>query len=305
MKNMKKLVSLTMLVCLAIATSPTFAGIASTDGAIIEVSPPTSVKAGETQSDTQIIVFAEQYKVLPLDLKVDILDPGTYTGPDATLSEGIITAGTLVCSHMLHFDPVTGNTSLSGSVTFEEPILGLIVLNETGYETLNKSDYLGASGTFYPTNFERRTELKAVNPTDPQDEVIFSADRRTVTVTLLTSVKWQDQVRIITEIEPEQAALEVLEDAMEVIAGLQPESFKNKNFAKTLINKIEATLAMIAEGQYQEAIDKLQNDILKKTDGCEQNDEPDDNDWINNCDDQGKVSELILKAIEMLTLIVT
>jgi hypothetical protein len=41
-------------------------------------------------------------------------------------------------------------------------------------------------------------ELIVQNPTNPQDQVIFSADRRTVTVTVLTNQSCQDQVRIIT-----------------------------------------------------------------------------------------------------------
>ena len=303
MKNMKTLAALTMLVCLAIATGPTFASIASTGGAVIEVSPQESVKAGETESDTQIIVFAEQqYTELSSDLAVDIVDAGTYTGPAATLTPGTISAGTFVNSYLLHFDPVTGKTSLSGSVTFEEPILGLIVLNEEPYYTLNNSDDLGASGTTYPTRFERRMELIAPNPTNPQDQVIFSADRKTITVTVLTSARWQDQVRIITS--PVQAVEEILLEMREKIQLILPENLHNENAATPLTKKIEATLTKIAEGSYQEALDKLQNDILKKTDGCDKIGEPDNNDWILTCEDQAEVYPLVMRAIELLQRLV-
>ena len=302
MKNMKTLAALTMLVCLAITTGPTFAGIASTGGAVTEVSPPPSVKTGATQSDTQIIVFAERQNTeLSSDLAVDIVDAGTYTGPDATLISGKISAGTFVNSYLLHFDPVTGNTSLSGSVTFEEPILGLIVLKPA---LVSSDDCLGASGTFYPDNFERRMELKAPNPTDPQDQVIFSADRKTVTVTVLTSVKWQDQVRIITATPPEQAAAKILVEMEQTIQSIPPENLHNENAATPLTKKIEATLTKIAEGSYQEALDKLQNDILKKTDGCDKIGEPDNNDWILTCEDQAEVYPLVMRAIELLQRLV-
>ena len=201
---MKTLNILIMFLYLAVTTETSFASVVSTGGKMVEVSPPTSVKAGVTESDIQIIVFEEeQYYDLSLDLAVDIVSAGTYTGPDAILTPGIISAGTRINSYMIHFDPdQQDRVPFSGSVTFEEPILGLIVLNEESYETLNLSDYLGAFGTLYPTRFERRTELLAPNPTNPQDQVILSTDRKTVTVTLLTSEKWQDQVRIITGNQP-------------------------------------------------------------------------------------------------------
>ena len=69
---------------------------------------------------------------------------------------------------------------------------------------------------------------------------------------------------------------------------------------KALINKIEAALAQLDEGLYQNLLDKLKNDILKKTDGCANTGQPDKNDWILTCEDQQKVYPLVLRAIELL-----
>jgi len=41
-----------------------------------------------------------------------------------------------------------------------------------------------------------------------------------------------------------------------------------------LLNKIDAALKMIDEGQYEAALEKLENDILAKTDGCAETSEP-------------------------------
>jgi len=112
----------------------------------------------------------------------------------------------------------------------------------------------------------------------------FSADRKTVTVTVLTSKKWQDQVRIITS--PVQAVEEILLEMRETIQLIPPENLHNDNAATPLTNKIEATLTKIAEGSYQDALDKLQNDILKKTDGCALTGAPDSTDWLLKCEDQ-------------------
>jgi hypothetical protein len=84
------------------------------------------------------------------------------------------------------------------------------------------------------------------------------------------------------------------------INGLDIGVFKNRNMPKTLTNKINATIAMIDSGDYAEALDKLENDILGKTDGCAAGGEPDRNDWIRDCNAQAQVYNLITEAIGLL-----
>ena len=57
---------------------------------------------------------------------------------------------------------------------------------------------------------------------------------------------------------------------------------------------------MIKLGLYEDALDKLQNDILQKTDDCATEGSPDKNDWIITCENQAIVSPSILRAIELL-----
>jgi len=59
-------------------------------------------------------------------------------------------------------------------------------------------------------------------------------------------------------------------------------------------------LGMIDAGRYAEALAKLENDILQKTDGCANGGEPDKNDWIRSCDEQEQVYMLIMETIEDL-----
>ena len=52
------------------------------------------------------------------------------------------------------------------------------------------------------------------------------------------------------------------------------------------------------------ALDKLENDILRKTDGCATTGAPDNNDKITDCDAQGQVYPQILVAIDLLRAMV-
>jgi hypothetical protein len=77
----------------------------------------------------------------------------------------------------------------------------------------------------------------------------------------------------------------------------------NKNYANPLTNKINAALKMIEKGQYASALDKLENDILGKTDGCASLGFPDENDWIINCTTQADVFQTVTEAIAYLKVL--
>jgi hypothetical protein len=104
----------------------------------------------------------------------------------------------------------------------------------------------------------------------------------------------------IRGISIEVATSDTLVNTILVFEELPTEVLKNKNSSDSLINKTEATLKQIDEGLYQEALDKLQNDILLKTDGCAIAGYPDATDWITTCEGQDKVYPLVMRAIELL-----
>ena len=58
-----------------------------------------------------------------------------------------------------------------------------------------------------------------------------------------------------------------LDQTIDIVNALAPGVFGNKNLPNALTNKINAVLVMIDQGRYQEALDKLEHDILPKTDG--------------------------------------
>lgn len=98
----------------------------------------------------------------------------------------------------------------------------------------------------------------------------------------------------------EEATVFTFFEASDRIYGLDPKNFNNEDSIIVLTNEIGIVLAMIDEGLHIEALDKLHDDILERTDGCANIGEPDENDWIRTYEGQGLVYPLIVEAIELL-----
>jgi hypothetical protein len=113
------------------------------------------------------------------------------------------------------------------------------------------------------------------------------------------SVKARNSVATETGWSNVESSLQgTLANAVE--ATLEPENLKNENMKNALLSKIDAALKMIEEGLYEEALNKLRNDILQKTNGCALTGEPDKNDWIIICEQQSQIYPLIIETIEYL-----
>lgn len=96
------------------------------------------------------------------------------------------------------------------------------------------------------------------------------------------------------------SAIDAIQNCIASISSLDSSVFKNANMKNTLINKLNAVIAKIEAGNYADALGQLQNDILKKTDGCATEGAPDKNDWIKNCDAQESVYPCLLHSIELV-----
>lgn len=81
----------------------------------------------------------------------------------------------------------------------------------------------------------------------------------------------------------------------DIITELPPDAFSGNstNQIKTFTNKLDSVIDMIENGDYQQAIDKLENDVRKKLDGCVKKGAPDKNDWITDCEAQALLNEWI------------
>ena len=81
------------------------------------------------------------------------------------------------------------------------------------------------------------------------------------------------------------------------IASFNPDVFKNDNMQNTFLNKLNAVIENIEQGNYADASGQLQNDILAKIDGCTNSGAPDKNDWIKVCGSQEVIYPYILDLI--------
>jgi len=100
---------------------------------------------------------------------------------------------------------------------------------------------------------------------------------------------------------------EVVKDVNQIIDtinGLDPGDFKKRNLQNTLTHKLAAVLGKADQGLYQEALDKIEHDVLAKTNGCAETGSPDKNDWLTNCDAQNQVYPIIMETIELLNTLV-
>jgi len=111
------------------------------------------------------------------------------------------------------------------------------------------------------------------------------------------SVKARNSAGVESQWSNVESSLQsTLADAVELM--LNPENLKNNNLKNSLLNKIDEVLDMIDEGLYKDALNKLQNDILSKMNGCSETGEPDKNDWIITCEEQNQIYPLIIETIE-------
>lgn len=107
-------------------------------------------------------------------------------------------------------------------------------------------------------------------------------------------------IAIAAILSAEDAITQTLQEASEAIVSLSKNAFKNKNMKNTLTKKINEVLLKIDEGDIEGAYNKLQNDILKKTNGCAEGESVDKNDWIVDCEAQAFVYPVLIDALDLL-----
>jgi len=171
---------------------------------------PVSVRAG-TYEHNSIMVFEEQADVvLPEDVTVVRGASNQQDTTEPSVPEEVaLPAGTRVRSYYVHFDRVgkgVSDVESKGSITFQQPVVGLLIR----FKTLKQTDsWLCRAGTTYETSGNRLLEMRFMgtpghsaypNTSGRFDEVHLGADGRTVTMDLLTG--WAiDQFRILVKAE--------------------------------------------------------------------------------------------------------
>ena len=121
--------------------APAQASITTTSGQVEQIPQPLDARIGALESDLKARAWDEvQGHRLTSPLTVD----ATPAGPGTTIG-----VGTWVSSHMIHVDQqgTEGGVTFSGSVSFSDPVLGVITTNGG----LVASDGLGAPTQFSAT----------------------------------------------------------------------------------------------------------------------------------------------------------
>ena len=91
-----------------------------------------------------------------------------------------------------------------------------------------------------------------------------------------------------------------IQDAEDVIIALPQSVLKNKNMRNAFLNKLNSVIANVEAGNYADALDKLQNDIMGKMNGCIDTGDPNKNDWIKSCVEQYQVYLILMSAVTLL-----
>ncbi|GEM_PF-2406332 len=193
---MKRLV-LSCAMLLSLPSPPTIAGIISTTGMVqVWNTPPKTVEVNTLERNLVAIVFEEQTKVLNLDVQVDIAVPGLYETV-YPMAPGIVPQGSLVTSYYIHADPrgqiSPGVRRYKGSITFDAPIVGILVKPPT----LHPTDHLlGLPSVQYPREQDIRHGIL-----ERGDYIRLSPDLRTVRFNVGAGL-WSDDFRILVDPTP-------------------------------------------------------------------------------------------------------
>lgn len=141
------------------------------------INAPVSVVLGGATNVHQQAFNERQGVLLTSPLDVDV---------------GIITAGTVVDSHMIFYATTSNNETADFNVkwTFDGTILG-VMSDRWGQLEADSSGILGAPGTTYPAEFLKR----GLDPNPPGDDYSVSANAITVDMIVGTHGDW---IRVVT-----------------------------------------------------------------------------------------------------------
>lgn len=166
------------------------AAVAGVAGNLMLITPPSDVSDGALESNIRLYLFEEAAGVeLGSAINLVSATPSLALSGAAVPSTTALAAGSIVDSFMVHGDRRGSRRArtLSGSVTFDSDVLGILV---TAAQLDATDTALGGAAVTYDTgNPIRGLDIAA-------DTVSISADLRTVWFNFSTSTV--DQVRIVT-----------------------------------------------------------------------------------------------------------
>lgn len=163
----------------------------------VAVTGGSDMRIGRVESNDVLALLYEQVDVTAAaDVPVDASVAGTYRRTANTGSPGVVPAGTVLTSVLLHFDPFSRpqtNVNLVATITFDQPILGLIF--KSGH--LGDPNTLGATDAFPGLSPAVRYSGSALRGGFENGDTITWSGANTVTVNLRARSLNMDEVRVI------------------------------------------------------------------------------------------------------------
>jgi parallel beta-helix repeat protein len=279
---------------------------AGDDQLIIEIG--TLVQLDGTQSwdeDGDDITYLWDFIDIPEDSLAELDDPTSATPTFEADVHGDYVISLVVNDGLVDSEPDTVTVSFENVVPVavaglnQSVIVGDIVFLDGSGSFDANLDVLTYSWNLAPPE-DSLAELDDPTSATPTFEADVSG---TYTIELVVNDGFVDSEPsevTVTAITTQDAAAITLQETIDAINIIPTDVLKNRNMANALTNKINQVLGMIEEGLYAEALDKLENDILGKTNGCAETNEPDKNDWILDCDEQVPIYNLIIQTIDLL-----
>ncbi len=195
---------------LALAASSVSASIISTSGQTSLIARPADAQLGSLTDNSVAFVWNEAQGIaIGSALTIDAAAPGQYTSA-LSFSVGSIPAGSVLSSHLVHFDTVGGAAhTVDGSITLDGIIVGVIAWNRPGAVHLDASDAAFGLGTLFSVGVNRRGVFDVGDGTaGDEDFFSISPDRQTLSFHLEVSSPF-DQVRVLTMV-PAPSAVALL-----------------------------------------------------------------------------------------------
>lgn len=185
---------------LASAADPVVTGTVHYFG---QLTAPHSFLAGADDGPNVKVYLEDANVTLSAPLSVDRIGPNFGDFENSGSGSGTIPAGTQVTDYLLHYDfnGTGGNNNAVGTITFNTPILGLIVFDSA----LNNSDAVfGVAGVTYYTGIDRGLDNNTVNQGNGDDDFSVTNNSLTFNISGWTTTNIIDEVRVIVAV-PEPA----------------------------------------------------------------------------------------------------
>lgn len=175
---------------------PTASGVVGSSKSV-HFLPPWPKQIRYLQSDDRIFLRAEGPSMrLQNALNVNISEPGDCSKV-SDFTPAVIPSGESVRSYILHFFPATKQSPnrakrVTASVTFEHPVLGIIV---------SRDELLASSRRFTRRGAGEGNQRRELEFTDDAegDRISLSDDRKTLTLDLISPGRTSDLVRVVVE----------------------------------------------------------------------------------------------------------